>query len=103
MSRRLPIRVVRTAADQILEASAWWKANRPKAPEAFREEIARAFELVSAQPYIGARAENVKLADVRRIHISRIRYDLYYRVKAPPKIVEILAFWHASRGVGPEL
>lgn len=103
MSRRLPIRVVRTAADQILEASAWWKANRPKAPEAFREEVIRALALVCAEPHIGARAENVKLADVRRIHLSRIRYHLYYRVKTPPGVVEILAFWHASRGAGPEL
>ncbi len=32
MSRKLPLRVVRTAAAQMAEASAWWEANRPKAP-----------------------------------------------------------------------
>ncbi|MBN1360108.1 MAG: type II toxin-antitoxin system RelE/ParE family toxin [Sedimentisphaerales bacterium] len=103
MTRRLPIRVVRTAANQIVEASAWWEANRPKAPDAFRQEIERAFELVAVQPHIGAKAGNVKLAAVRRIYLGRIRYHLYYRVKTPPGIVEVLALWHASRGSGPEL
>jgi hypothetical protein len=55
-------------------------------------------ELISAEPRIGARAGNVKLADVRRIH-----YYLYYRVHEAPKVVETLALWHASRGSGPGL
>lgn len=88
---------------QITKASAWWDANRPKAPGAFREEIERALELVSAQPQIGARTGNVKLTGVRRIHLSRIHYYIYYRVKETPESVEILALWHASRGSGPQL
>ena len=103
MSRKFPIRVVRSAADQIMEASAWWDGNRPKAPDAFREEIERAFELISVQPQIGAKAGNVKLAGVRRIHLSRVRYRLYYRVRESPESVEVLAVWHTSRGAGPEL
>ena len=103
MSRKLPIRVVQSAADQIREASVWWDANRPKAPDAFREEIERAFELICAQPQIGAKAGNAKLAGVRRIHLSRVRYHLYYRVRESPEIVEVLAVWHTSRGAGPDL
>ena len=103
MSRKLPIRVVRSAADQIAEASAWWNANRPKAPGAFREEMERALELISAQPQIGARATNAKLVGVRRIHLGRIHYYLYYRAREAPKAVEILALWHISRGSGPGL
>jgi len=102
-SGKLPIRVVRSAADQITTASAWWDANRPKAPGAFREEIERAFELVSSQPQIGTKAGNVRLAGVRRIHLSRIRYHLYYRVRESPRVVEVLALWHTSRGSGPGL
>ncbi len=103
MSRRLALRVVRSAADQIAQASAWWDVNRPKAPRAFREETERALELISVHPQIGARAANVKLKDVRRIHLSRIHYYLYYRVREPPGVVEVLALWHASRGSGPGL
>jgi plasmid stabilization system protein ParE len=101
LSGKLPIRIVRSAADQITAASSWWDANRPKASGVFREEIERALELVSAQPQIGVRAANVRLAGVRRIHLSRIHYHLYYRVKESPDMVEILALWHTSRGSGP--
>jgi plasmid stabilization system protein ParE len=103
LSEKLSIRVVRTAAAQMAEASAWWEANRPKAPHAFREEIERALELVSTQPQIGARATNTKLAGVRRIHLSRVHYFLYYRVTETPRVVEVLALWHTSRGSGPDL
>ncbi|MBP7053812.1 MAG: type II toxin-antitoxin system RelE/ParE family toxin [Phycisphaerae bacterium] len=102
-SGKLPIRIVRSAADQITTASAWWDANRPKAPRAFREEMERVLELISSQPQIGAKAANTSLAGVRRIHLSRIRYHLYYRVRESPKVVEVLALWHASRGSGPGL
>ncbi len=46
---------------------------------------------------------NEKLAGVRRLHLKRIRYYLYYRVKDDPQQVEILALWHTSRGTGPDL
>jgi len=100
---KLPIRVVPSAADQIATASTWWDANPPKAPGAFREEIKSVLELVSLQPQVGTKAGNVKLAGVRRIHLSRIRYHLYYRVSESPKVVEVLALWHTSRGSGPGL
>jgi hypothetical protein len=39
--------------------------------------------------------------DVQRFHLSRISYHLYYRVRGDR--VEVLAFWHASRGSGPDV
>ena len=63
----------------------------------------RALELISAQPQIGTRATNTRLAGVRRIHLSRIDYYLYYRVREAPKGVEILTLWHTSRGSEPGL
>ena len=95
----LPIQITRRAAAQIREAASWWLANRPKAPEAFQEELRRGFDLISRQPAVGARATNVKLEDVRRIHLSRVRYHLYYRIRSAR--IEVLALWHASRGKGP--
>ena len=62
MNVQLPVRVVGTAARAIIEAAEWWAPNRPKAPEAFAEELERALQLVAAQPAIGARAQNTKLA-----------------------------------------
>jgi plasmid stabilization system protein ParE len=101
LTPRLPIRVVRRAAREISEASEWWQANRPAAPLAVREELERAFELISTQPRVGAQAMNASLRGVRRVHLSRVGYHLYYRIT--PSTVEVLAFWHTRRGSGAGL
>ena len=97
----LPIKVTLVAEEHIQKAASWWLANREKAPQTFTEELQRGFALISQQPEVGAKATNVKLKEVRRIHLSRIRYFLYYRVKAGR--VEVLALWHSSRLKGPVL
>jgi plasmid stabilization system protein ParE len=93
--------VTRRAAAEIDAADAWWHEHRPAAPGAIREELARAFELLAVHPGIGAAARNPRLKGVRRVHLSRIRYHVYYR--ASSDTVEVLALWHSSRGRGPEL
>ena len=98
MSDPLPVHVVNSAACAILRAAEWWTANRPKAPGAFAEELERAFQLIAVHPAIGARAQNAKLSGVRRIHLARVHYHLYYRVVTAPPAIEILALWHTSRG-----
>src|SRR5437660_6982436 len=97
----LPIKVTHAADAQIQKAANWWLANREKAPQAFKEELERGFALISQRPDLGAKATNVKLTEVRRIHLSRIRYFLYYRVRE--RRVEVLALWHSSRLKGPVL
>jgi plasmid stabilization system protein ParE len=63
----------------------------------------RALQLIAIHPGIGARATNIRLAGVRRIHLARVRYHLYYRVTAAPETVEVLALWHSSRGAAPAI
>ena len=95
--------MTRSAAEQIQAAAAWWHANRPLTPEAMTQEVARAFELIALQPRIGVAAASAKLAGVRRVRLARVRYYLYYRVQDSHEAVDVLAFWHASRGTDPEL
>lgn len=103
MSGPLPVRIVESAGQAITEAAAWWTTNRPKASDAFAVDLERAFQLLASQPLIGSRARNVKLAGVRRLHLPRVHYHLYYRVTSNPDVVEILALWHTSRGTSPDL
>ena len=103
MTSPLPIKVTRRAAREIESACEWWAVNRPAAPGSLHQEIERAFRLIAVQPGVGARALNAKLVGVRRIHLSRVRYHLYYRVRTEPAAVEILALWHTSRGSGPHV
>jgi hypothetical protein len=103
VSERFPIEVSALAAAQVRAAEIWWRENRPKAPGAIRTELERASSLIAIQPQIGARAANIRLPDVRCLHLARIRFDLYYRVIEAPRRLEILAFWHASRGSQPPI
>ena len=103
MSGQLPVRIVNTAARAIIEAADWWASNRPKAPSAFVEDLERALQLIASQPAIGARAQNAKLEGVRRVHLTRVRYYLYYRIAKSPPAIEVLAFWHTSRGSAPPI
>jgi plasmid stabilization system protein ParE len=103
VSRPFIISVTDLAAAQLLSAQDWWLDNRPKAPNAVREECERACALISTQPQIGARARNVSLIGVRRLYLSRVRYFVYYRVIPESERIEVLAFWHGSRGRPPQL
>ena len=103
MSRPLQIEVSDLAKVQIVAAERWWRANRPAAPNAIREELERASSLISVQPGIGAHARNLSLAGVRRLHLARVRYDVYYRMAGDRRRIEILAFWHGNRSDRPPL
>ena len=103
MSRPLHIEVSDLAKAQVRAAEEWWRLNRPKAPNAIREELERVSSIISVQPLLGTRARNISLSGVRRLHIARVRYFVYYRVLTNPERIEILAFWHASRESVPPL
>ena len=100
MNSPLPVRIVSSAARAIAEAAEWWTANRSKSPDAFVSDLENALKLLASHPGIGARATNAKLKDVRRVHLARVHYHLYYRVTHEPAI-EVLALWHTSRADEP--
>jgi len=101
VSTPLQIEITDEARAQIAAAAAWWAENRPSAPEAVLEDLDRILGLLSVQPAMGTRARRVKLSGVRRIALLRIRYFVYYRVA--DDALQVLAFWHTSRGRGPSL
>ncbi len=79
---------------QIRAARRWWLQNRNKAPEAFDEDLDRAYDLILHAPY-AARSVRIRYGRVRRLTIERIRYYLYYRVH--PDRIEVISLWHTSR------
>ncbi|HEX7833658.1 MAG TPA: type II toxin-antitoxin system RelE/ParE family toxin [Thermoanaerobaculia bacterium] len=101
---RLPVSFTPRADRHADEATAWWRENRTKAPNALVDDLADALELISTQPYVGAIARNVRLAGIRRVYLSRTGHYLYYRVRGvPAQSLEVVALWHASRRRGPRL
>ena len=103
MNTALHVEVSDVAAGQIRAAEAWWRVNRPKAPNAIREDVERGSALVATRPDIGARARGFTLDGVRRIHLRRIRYYLYYRISEVPNQLDVLGFWHSSRHDDPPI
>jgi plasmid stabilization system protein ParE len=103
MNDALPIEISDLAAQHIRQLETWWRINRTKAPNAVRQELQRAFRLISVQPRIGPRATDVELPNVRCVHLSRVWHHLYYRVLDVPERIEILALWSESRGEGPPI
>jgi len=98
---RLSLRVVPNAEREIRKAASWWQRTRPAAPDLFRAELHRGFELITRQPEVGPPALDVELSGVRRPHLSRIRYYLYYYLA--DDTIEVLGLWHTSRGGSPPL
>jgi plasmid stabilization system protein ParE len=98
---RLRLSVVTTAERHIRKAARWWRDNRPAAPDLFTKELARAFDLIASNPAIAPLAPDAPAPEIRRFHLARIHYHLYYQVVGDT--VEVLAVWHMSRGQGPKL
>ena len=75
--------------------------KRLSSPDAVHEDIKAALSVLIQQPAIGTKVVSIKAAGVRRLHLGRISYFLYYRVQKGELVV--LSFWHSRRGGGPAL
>ena len=99
----MQLRLLRRATQDLHVAIRWWRANRPKAPELFEDELRHAFALLVEQPHVGQLTRDSSFTGARRFYLSGSRYFVYYRVKEAAGFVEVLRVWHASRGRTPRL
>ena len=91
------VKVSPEAREEIRGAVVWWKANRPKGPTVFSDELRRAISLLQGSPEIGALAPGVpRDSGVRFVRLRATRYLLYYSFHEGE--VELLRLWHTSRG-----
>jgi len=95
----LELFVSRRAAREVERIVQWWAVNRPAAPGAVRQDLQAVLNLLLVQPDIGVCVNQASSPEVRRFHLDRIRYWVYYRVRR--NRLEVLSVWHSSRGSGP--
>ncbi len=101
---RLPVKFTKRADRHVDREAEWWAKNRLAAPDMLAEAIEKALDLISEFPHASERALNVRLEDVRRVYLHDTGHHLYYRVVGePPKMIQVVAFWHSSRRSGPRL
>ena len=104
MNEKLRVQFTPSALRQVEQAARWWHDNRSKAPDALESDLASALELIATQPGVGAVARNTRLPGVRRVFLNRVGYYIYYRLHGePPTSLQVVAFWHASRGSMPRV
>ena len=97
----LQIRVKPRARQEILRAAQWWQLNRPAAPGAIDSDLKAALSALVEQPGIGSLVSNTRDAGTRRLYLVRTGYFVYYRPKG--QFLDVVAFWHASRGSEPSV
>jgi plasmid stabilization system protein ParE len=95
----LELHITKRAARELDRIAEWWALNRPAAPGAVREDLQAALMLLLEQPNLGSLVSQASSEAVRRFHIDRIRYWVYYRVRG--NRLEVVSVWHSSRGTGP--
>lgn len=99
------MRVVFESAQVLAEIGAaidWWRTNRDKAPSALEDELDEAIsDLEAMGALLGLPVRNMLLPNVRRLHLKRTRYFLYFRARVELDTIEILSLWHTSRGTRP--
>ncbi|MEO7852679.1 MAG: type II toxin-antitoxin system RelE/ParE family toxin [Rubrivivax sp.] len=97
----LHLRISARATAQIERADAWWRENRRSVSGAVRDDLRAAFQVLLRQPGIGVEITSARLGGTRRVHLDRIRYYLYYRVKGDE--LAVLSVWHSNRGREPRI
>ena len=97
------VRVAPRAQAQLDEAVAWWKANRLASPTLVLGELEAALLRLRHAPSSGVNYRQNGAQWVRRILLPRSRYHVYYTVEDATRLVNIIAFWHATKRRGPRL
>ena len=98
--RQMRVHLAPEAREQARKIDAWWRENRPSAPELFVAELSSAFATLASAPKAGAPYPH-ELKGVRRLLLRSSRYQIYYRVKNED--VMVVAIWSSVRGSGPDL
>jgi plasmid stabilization system protein ParE len=99
--KRYSVKVLGRAKRQIAAARTWWRTYRHGAPDALRDELRAAHDLLARNPEVG-RVDEDHDGQTRRLLLPTTRYVVFYRVAHEVREVRIIAVWHASREA-PEL
>jgi toxin ParE1/3/4 len=81
----------RAARAELIEAAAWYEAQRPNLGAEFIAEIERCGALAAEHPELHAVVEK----NVRRIAARRFPYGIYFRAEA--RRIVVLAVFHSRR------
>lgn len=95
----MTFRLVPQAARELTRADAWWRENRPAAPNALADEVLALIEQIVELPESGLLVGSRKNEPVRRVFAPISRRLVYYFVDRG--VVTVLRVVGAERGTQP--
>ena len=98
----MKIRVSSRAQREADRHDAWWRANRPAAPNLLIHELLNVLDLLEKNPSLGVPYDAKHFeGPVRRVLMKKTERHVYYGHLGNELI--ILAVWGARRGRSPKL
>jgi plasmid stabilization system protein ParE len=91
------------ARRRALTVAAWWRQNRPGAPDLFERELEWAKQRLETEPQVGLVYETIRGRTVRRVLLPKSEQHVYYSVDDEGQTVTVLNVWGARRGRAPRL
>ena len=91
------------ARRRAIVVATWWRANRPRVPELFAQELEQAKRNLASQPDMGRPYRTVAGDMVRRVLLPKTVQYVYYSVDEGTETVITHTLWGARRGRAPTL
>jgi hypothetical protein len=90
------------AEREMARVDARWRAERPAAPNLFRDELDELVDVLPSSPNMGKAYGTWHETDVvRRVMLEKTQYHVYYAIDG--NSIVILSIWGARRARGPRL
>ena len=97
------IKLTLRARRRIQLVEAWWRENRPGAPDLFREELAWARQKLLSTPHLAPRYQMESGKVFRRLLLPATEQHVYYVVDDAADLIVVYTVWGARRGRTPNL
>jgi hypothetical protein len=91
------------ARAQIERIDAWWRGQRDKAPELFKEELSRAEAFLAVTPNLAKVYQTRRDRPIRWVILPKTKVKLYFWVDEKKGIVNVVSAWGGKRERGPKL
>ena len=97
------VRLSEQAQEDARRIRSWWRANRPKAPKRFTEELREIRKRLAVAPHEGQAYRKLGGELVLRMLLEKSGQHVYYVVREGERLVSVVAIHGAVRGSGPDL
>jgi hypothetical protein len=97
--------VAAEARAAIVQMAAWWRTNRPAAPNLFLRELAAALKRIKSAPTSFAVYRTTREGEgaVRRVLLPKTKNHVYFVHAAAAGLVRVVILWGAVKRRGPPL